>query len=147
MADFEDEGTVSVGGWVTDLAEIEGPVDACRTRSAFSKLIRLAQRERNLTQADFAREADVSLTELVRIESRPDDKPSPEMVSQVARFLGCPERELNVLAGLLIPPGRDRGQKPTNSAARSTQESPRIEHDEDSVPELLRRLTQSKERS
>ncbi|HET6383108.1 MAG TPA: hypothetical protein VFJ58_06920, partial [Armatimonadota bacterium] len=67
MADFEDEGTVSVGGWVTDIARINAPLEDGRTRSRFGRFLLLAQREKHLTSEEFARKADVDPAELLKI--------------------------------------------------------------------------------
>jgi len=48
MAELEDGGFVSVGGWVTDIARINAPLEDGRTRSRFGRFLLLAQREKRL---------------------------------------------------------------------------------------------------
>jgi len=120
MADFEDEGTVSVGGWVTDIARINAPLEDGRTRSRFGRFLLLAQREKHLTSEEFARKADVDPAELLKIENDPDYAPSPQTVSRIARFLGRPENDLDELARLPASGYDDARQRRAESILHAT---------------------------
>jgi transcriptional regulator with XRE-family HTH domain len=120
MAEREDEETVSVGGWVTDLARAGfSSRPAQPARSAFTRLLKLARRERNLTMEEFARAAGVELSELVRIEQDEEYAPPREIVSRIARLLALPEGRLMALAGLVVVPDTSLGEAAARFAARS----------------------------
>ena len=100
MAELEDGSFVSVGGWVTALEDVGVP--GIGARPPLGKLLGLARREMKLTHEEFAVQADIALTELLRIENDPDYVPSPPAVARIARFLRVPETDLKMLAGLLM---------------------------------------------
>ncbi len=120
MAELEDGCFVSVGGWVHALEKARGPAGTALTPGlAFSQLVILARRERELARSTFASAADIALTELVRIETEPDYTPSSRAVYQLARYLGLPERDLNALAGLTIVNDQEFADRALQFVARS----------------------------
>jgi HTH-type transcriptional regulator, competence development regulator len=120
MAEREDGDFVSVGGWVQALEAVETPAGAFRpTRSAFTRLLQLARRERNLTVEEFAEQANIDLEELVSIEHDENYTPTPRTVYQLAQFLELPERKLLALAGLLVAKDPGFNDAAVRFAARS----------------------------
>jgi transcriptional regulator with XRE-family HTH domain len=131
MANLENAHTVSVGGWVTDLAQAGFPDRSSRPRrSAFTRLLKLARRERNLTMEAFAQEAEINLAELVNIEHDEEYLPSRDTVSRIAQFLALPEGKLLALAGLAVVPDAGLSAAAARFAARSepVQRLTREEH-------------------
>jgi HTH-type transcriptional regulator, competence development regulator len=120
MAQREDEAIVSVGGWVTDLAQAGFPSRPSQpARSAFSRLLKLTRRERNLTAEAFARETGVELTELVSVENDGEYVPTHHTISRIADYLDLPETKLLVLAGLVAAPNTQMSEAAARFAARS----------------------------
>jgi transcriptional regulator with XRE-family HTH domain len=103
MAEREDEGTVSVGGWIAALEEAGFPGQSTRpTLSAFSRLVQLARRERNLTLEAFASQLGIPLADLMSIERDEDHIPTAHHVARIARLLELPEAKLMALAGIAV---------------------------------------------
>jgi transcriptional regulator with XRE-family HTH domain len=101
MAALEDDQCVSVGGWVTDLeSELLGGRSSPPARSAFTRLLNLARRERTLSMEEFACEAGIDLAELVGIECDDAFLPTAGTVTRIARYLQLPEEKMLALAGL-----------------------------------------------
>ncbi len=121
MAELEDGSYVSAGGWVHALEEARCPAGAGLTPGlAFSQLVLLARKERELSRREFASQADIALTELVRIEEEAGYTPSPRAVHQIAHLLGLPVDELNVLAGHMSASDEEFVEVAYRFAARST---------------------------
>jgi transcriptional regulator with XRE-family HTH domain len=132
MAEREDGEVVSVGGWVTDLAQAGFPGRPSQpTRSAFRRLLRLARRERNLTMEAFARGAGIELAEFLSIEHDEEYVPARDTVSRITRFLDLPESKLLGLAGLAVVPDAQLCEAAARFAARSepAQQLTREEHE------------------
>lgn len=142
MAELEDGSFVSVGGWVTALAEAEAPARMFQpTRSAFSRLVQLARRERNMTVERLAEESGIRLADLLRIEQDEHYTPTPRVVYRVAQCFSLPETELMALAGLLEVSDNEFSDAALKFAARSApvQELTREEHA--ALQEFVRYLT------
>jgi len=121
MAALEDGSYVSVGGWVHALEEAHSAAGAGLTPGlAFSQLVILARRDRELSRSDFASQADIALTELVRIETEQGYMPSPRAVHQIAHYLNLPVGDLNALAGLTSLNDEEFVEMAHRFAARST---------------------------
>lgn len=120
MADEEDRSIVSVGGWVQALEEVETPPKSSHaTRSAFTRLVQLVRRERNLTLEEFAAQADIDLEELVSIEHDEEYTPTLRTVHKIVQFLQLPDQKLMVLAGLLVVKDPGFSHAAVRFAARS----------------------------
>ena len=68
LAERENQGVVSAGGWVARSLERESASLPRQAPRVFGQLIEFARRERRLTLEALARKADVDLAELVEIE-------------------------------------------------------------------------------
>jgi DNA-binding XRE family transcriptional regulator len=120
MADEEDRYFVSVGGWVQALEAVETPPKGFQaTRSAFTRLVQLARRERNLTLEEFAAHADIDLEEIVSIEHDEEYTPTLRTVQKIAQFFDLPDKKLMVLAGLLVVKDPGFNDAAVRFAARS----------------------------
>jgi transcriptional regulator with XRE-family HTH domain len=71
------------------------------TQLAFVRLLQLARRERRLSLAQLAEQADIDLIEVVNIEMGRTSTPSPRTIYQLASLLRLPSKKLMVLAGLI----------------------------------------------
>lgn len=142
MAELEDGSFVSVGGWVTALEEAEAPSHGYRlTKPAFSRLVQLARRERNMTVERLSEESGIRIADLLRIEQDENYTPKPRVVYQIAQCFGLPESELMALAGLLEVSDNEFSDAALKFAARSApvQELTREEHA--ALQEFVRYLT------
>jgi transcriptional regulator with XRE-family HTH domain len=119
LAERENQGAVSAGGWVARSLEQESASLLRQPPRVFGQLIEFARRERGFSLETLARQADVDLAELVEIERDPKAVPEPRTVHQLADVLGLPAPKLMVLAGLTRPRDESLTEAAIRFAARS----------------------------
>lgn len=123
-ASQEDQHFISVGGLSSTLdptfqADVASSPVVETTKTAFVRLLQLARRERRLSLETLARQADVDLGELVKIETDETFTPGLRTVHQLASVLDLPVKKLMVLAGLLQAKDPGLQQASVRFAARS----------------------------
>ena len=104
MAELEDRcESVSVGGLAVDVGFYktvsEQPIESI-AMDAIGKLIVFTRRRLRLTAAKFAEQADIELSDLVRLEHAKPIALDPRTVAQLATALSVPVSRLMSLAGL-----------------------------------------------
>ena len=91
------------------------PHDASERGAAFAKLIRDARRRAGLTQREVVEGSGISKTTYVRWEGGYAERPDPDQVRQLCRFLRIDPRQAAVALGYLKPediaPGEESGRK------------------------------------
>ncbi|HZL38529.1 MAG TPA: helix-turn-helix transcriptional regulator [Tepidisphaeraceae bacterium] len=96
MADAEEGVSIEVGG-------LQGRLEALKTeatRRSLAHFIELSRRQLGLSSVQFAEKAQVSLTELIAVETSKGTIGSCETVIRLAAFLGLDAEPLLCLAGL-----------------------------------------------
>ena len=86
---------------------------------AFGRFVSLMRRRRGLSVEKLADNADVDLTDLVKIESDPHHKPESRTACQLANYFNVPRSGLLQVAGLTAPKDARLFDEAVRFAARS----------------------------
>lgn len=142
-AEAEDGCIVSVGGWVSDLAQAQAAAvqpASSPPKVALVRLLQLVRRERQLTLDQFAREVDVDAGELLRVEKEEHYLPAPRTVHKLAEYLKLPELNLMALAGQVRPKDARLSEAATRFAARSEPVRKLTKEEHEALEEFVRVL-------
>ena len=142
----EDGQCVSVGGIVSELAEMRVPQEESRTaqKLAFARLIELSRRGLRFSVEELAGKADVDVSELVGIEEGKCD-PEPRTIFKLAAVLRVPQEKLLELSGLTKARDRRLNDAAIRFAARSERMDELSTEEETALREFVKILAESSE--
>lgn len=149
-AEQEDNDIVSVGGFVSRVAEMkqngvdEGvEIPESARRHAFARFVELSRRGRRLTVEQLSVKADVDVAELIAIEEGDAVSPEPRTVYQLATVLKVSQQKLMELSGLSLTRDRQFQAATVRFAARSEPVTVLSADEEELLQEYVKVLVDS----
>lgn len=104
---MEDDIDVTAGTYSDEACDINPPLQAMGHSEedfaesfAFSTLIQLSRKERGLSVQELARDANISVAEVISIERNHDYRPKPRTIFQLSKFFGIAHNSLMKLANM-----------------------------------------------